>query len=137
MQYATIAAWAADPRTGDAPTPGSPEEVALTRRLEAASERVDQLLETAIYRHDRLTGLPTDARLTAVLSSVCIEQAIYDDETDPDGSSIVYGPLSLGPLSLPSGGSSGSGGMPGPAPAAWGLLGRAARDGLLRFGIIG
>lgn len=137
MQYATIAAWAADPRTGDAPTPGSPEEAALTRRLEAASDRVDDLLETAIYRHDRVTGLPTDPRLAAVLSSACIEQVLYDDETDPDGSSVAYGPMSLGSLQLPAGGSSGSGGIPGPAPAAWRLIQRAAHDRLLRLDRIG
>lgn len=135
MQYATIAQWAADPRTGTAPAPGSAAESTLNAQLVAASGTIDDALAAAVYRTNP-DGSPLDSRLAAVLASACIDQQVYALELDPDGSGLSYGAMSLGSLQLPAGGASGSSGGT-LSPLAAGRLAAAVRDGLMRMQVRG
>jgi len=93
------------------------------RALRAASEIVEEMLRTAIYVTDSITGLPTDAAVITALMEATCAQAEYLARTDPGaiGTSAAGGitKFSLGGLSVDrSSGSSTSAADPR-LPARW------------------
>lgn len=84
------------------------------RLLLRATERVDELLRTAVYEVAGDDELPVDPVIAAALRDATCAQAAWFADTDDDGSGAVlrYGKVKIGTVELSDRGGAGAGGDP-------------------------
>ncbi|WP_433426345.1 hypothetical protein ACQP1V_42705 (plasmid) [Microtetraspora malaysiensis] len=98
MTYATSADYIA--YTGQDPAPAD-----IERRLERASERVDELLMTAVYPVDD-AGMPTEpGHVDAMKRATCAQAAWTNAVGDEFGVASAFKTVSIGSVRLDRGGS--------------------------------
>ncbi|MFI6485158.1 hypothetical protein ACIBH1_45120 [Nonomuraea sp. NPDC050663] len=102
--------------TGQADLPAD-----IDRRLERASERIDELLLTAYYRTDD-TGMPTEPAVReAVRRATCAQAAWTSAHGDEYGVASAFKDVAIGSVKLSRGGSN-EGGTSRHAPDAHSIL---------------
>lgn len=135
MAYATAVEYTT--ARGEA-MPGDEQALAaLERRLESASDRLDELAVTAVYAVD-VDGMPTSAAVASAFRAACVEQAAWMLDHEDEAPS---GATQLGTLNLPA--TTGHEGRYAPEAVALlqraGLLGtavQAPRQQWLRWGFL-
>lgn len=105
MTYATPTDWANRFRR---PEPAGDELADLVEQLQAAADKVDELLSRARYRVDTF-GNPTELRVAEALRQATLDQWAYTRDVDPDDLGVAYGAITVGPVALPAGGAAASG----------------------------